>query len=214
MPYLKHEAPIPEPMDCKILTAALDLFVNSGYHNVSVHEIQKQASVSIGSIYKHFGGKEGIAKALYKHILNEMDEMVDDVKKEFKSPMDQCKEIIRLLCGYTETHYNIMAFVFHAKHTEFVPEEPLICNTLPFVKIREIVKKGMKNGEFRKLDPWVAASTIFGGVIRMIQLRLDNMIEKPLPDYYEMLVDASFMGVLVNTSVESGLEKTNIAAAS
>lgn len=213
MPYLKREVPNPEPMDCKILTAALDLFVNNGYHNVSVHEIQKQANVSIGSIYKYFGGKEGIAKALYKHILNEMDEMVDDVKKEFKSPMDQCKEIIRLLCGYTETHYNIMAFVFHAKHAEFVPEEPLICNTLPFVKIREIVNKGMMNGEFRKLDPWVAASTIFGGIIRMIQLRLDNMIEKPLPDYYEMLVDASFMGVLANTSVESDREKTNIAAA-
>ncbi len=137
MPYLKRETPIPEPMDCRILTAALDLFVNSGYHNVSVHEIQKQANVSIGSIYKHFGGKEGIAKALYKHILNEMDEMVDGVVQEHDSPTEQCKEIIRLLCGYTETHYNIMAFVFHAKHTEFVPGEPLIYNTLPFVKIHE-----------------------------------------------------------------------------
>ncbi len=105
MPYLKREAPIPEPIDCKILTAALDLFVNSGFHNVSVHEIQKQANVSIGSIYKHFGGKKGIAKALYKHVLNEIDELVDDVIKEHKSPIKQCEEIIRLLCGYTETHY-------------------------------------------------------------------------------------------------------------
>ncbi len=196
MPYLKRKAPNPEPMDCRILTAALDLFVNSGYHNVSVHEIQKQADVSIGSIYKHFGGKDGIAKALYKHILNEMDELVDDVMKEHQSPAKQCEEIIKLLCGYTETHYNIMAFVFHAKHTEFVPDEPPICNTLPFIKIRDIVKAGMENGEFRELDPWVAASTIFGGVIRMIQLRLDNMIKEPLPNYYETLLDASFHGVL------------------
>ncbi len=202
MPYLKRETPIPEPMDCRILTAALDLFVNSGYHNVSVHEIQKQANVSIGSIYKHFGGKEGIAKALYKHILNEMDEMVDGVVQEHDSPTEQCKEIIRLLCGYTETHYNIMAFVFHAKHTEFVPEEPLIYNTLPFVKIHEIVVNGIASGEFKETDSWVAASTIFGGVIRMVQLRLDNMIENPLPEYFEMLVEAAFTGLLVNTSEE------------
>ncbi len=200
MPYLKREAPSPEPIDCRILTAALDLFVNAGYHNVSVHEIQKQADVSIGSIYKHFGGKDGIAKALYKHILNEMDELVDDVIQEHQSPTKQCKEIIRLLCGYTETHYNIMAFVFHAKHTEFVPDEPLICNTLPFIKIRDIVKNGMKSGEFRKIDSWVAASTIFGGVIRIIQLRLDNMIKEPLPTYYETLIDATFNGVLTKNT--------------
>ncbi len=197
MPYLKREAPNPEPIDCRILTAALDLFVNSGYHNVSVHEIQKQADVSIGSIYKHFGGKDGIAKALYIHILNEMDELVDDVMNEHQSPTKQCKEIIKLLCDYTETHYNIMAFVFHAKHTEFVPDEPLICNTLPFIKIRDIVKAGIECGEFREIDSWVVASTIFGGVIRMIQLRLDNMIKEPLPDYYESLIDASFKGTLV-----------------
>ncbi|GAA0405571.1 hypothetical protein GCM10009133_12740 [Cocleimonas flava] len=203
MPYLKREAPNPEPIDCRILTAALDLFVNSGYHNVSVHEIQKQADVSIGSIYKHFGGKDGIAKALYKHILNEMDELVDDVMNEHKSPKKQCEEIIRLLCGYTETHYDIMAFIFHAKHTEFVPDEPLICNTLPFIKIREIVKSGMECGEFREINSWVAASTIFGGVIRMIQLRLDNMIEEPLPTYFETLIDASLNGVLTSDTTKT-----------
>ena len=203
MPYLKREAPIPEPIDCKILTAALDLFVDNGFHNVSVHEIQKQANVSIGSIYKHFGGKQGIAKALYIHILNEMDELVDDVIKEHQSPTTQCEEIIKLLCGYTETHYNIMAFVFHAKHTEFVPDEPLICNTLPFIKIRDIVKAGIECGEFREIDSWVAASTIFGGVIRMIQLRLDNMIKDPLPNYYETLLDASLNGVLTKNTTEA-----------
>jgi len=212
MPYLKREAPIPEPTDCKILTAALDLFVRNGFHNVSVHEIQKQANVSIGSIYKHFGGKEGIAKALYNHILNEMDELIDDVLNEYKSPTIQCEEIIRLLCGYTETHCNIMAFVFHAKHTEFVPEEPLICNTLPFIKIQEIVKNGIKTGEFRDIDSWVVASIIFGSVIRMIQLRLDHLIEQPLLDYYDSIIDASLNGIAVANNINMNEEESNSKA--
>ena len=78
MPYLKKPVPQPEPIDCRILSAALDLFVRDGYHNVSIHHIQKQANVSIGSIYNHFGGKEGVARALYIHILKEMEELVDD----------------------------------------------------------------------------------------------------------------------------------------
>ena len=51
MPYLKRQAESPEPIDCRILTAALELFVTNGYHNVSVHEVQKKADVSIGSRY-------------------------------------------------------------------------------------------------------------------------------------------------------------------
>ncbi len=195
MPYLKRVASCPEPIDCKILTAALDLFVNKGYHNVSVHEVQKQADVSIGSIYNHFGGKEGIASALYKHILNEMDELVDDVINDIESPSEQCKQIIKQLFEYTETQSNIMAFVFHAKHTEFLSGETLICNASPFIKIREIIQKGMDTGEFAEINTWVATSSIFGGAIRMIQLRLDGVIEKPLIEFYDAIIAAGWNGL-------------------
>jgi len=208
MPYLKRETPIPEPIDCRILTAALDLFVDNGFHNVSIHEIQKKADVSIGSIYNHFGGKEGVASALYKHILNEMDELIDAVIQEVSSPSDQCKEIIRQLFEHTETHQNIMAFVFHAKHTEFLPDVPLICNASPFIKIREIIRRGIDAGEFIQTDSWVAASSIFGGAIRMIQLRLDGLIEKPLPDYYDQIIAAAWHGLAANASTAFGFQQS------
>jgi len=202
MPYLQRETPDPEPIDCRILTAALDLFVDKGFHNVSIHEIQKQADVSIGSIYNHFGGKEGVASALYKHILNEMDELIDGVTEDVNSPSEQCKEIIRQLFEHTETHQNIMAFVFHAKHTEFLPNVPLICNASPFIKIREIISQGIERGEFIDTDAWVAASSIFGGAIRMIQLRLDGLIENPLPEYYDQIIQSAWCGLEADTSID------------
>ncbi len=195
MPYLKRAILCPEPIDCKILTAALDLFVSKGYHNVSVHEIQKQADVSIGSIYNHFGGKEGIASALYEHLLNEMNELVDDVISEIASPSDQCKEIIRQLFVYTDSQRNIIAFIFHSKHTDFLNGVPLICNASPFVKIREIIQKGIEIGEFLEVDSWVATSGLFGGAIRMIQLRLDGLIEEPLIHSYEEIVRIAWSGL-------------------
>lgn len=212
MPYLKREADSPEPIDCRILTAGLGLFVENGYHKVSVHEIQKVANVSIGSIYNHFGGKDGIAKALYDHIINEIDELVDDVVIEFDSPLKQIKEIIRQLFSHTETHSNIISFVFHAKHPEFLQEEALICKTAPFIKIRDIVEAAMDKGELRKTNTWVATSTIFGGMIRMIQLRLDGVIEEPLPDYYSMLIDTALNGLLKQDS--SNTDSVIIAAVS
>lgn len=195
MPYLKKLIPHPEPIDCRILTAALDLFVQHGYHNISIHEIQKQAQVSIGSIYNYFGGKEGVARALYQHILNELDQVVDDVIAEGGSPVDQCQRVIADLFNYTETHRNIIAFAFHPKHAEFLPEEPQTSDSSAFTKMRGIVQRGMDLGEFRQMDTWVAASGMFGGAIRMIQLRLEGKIERPLPEYLEEVLLTAKVGL-------------------
>ncbi len=195
MPYLKRLAPCPEPIDCKILTAALDLFVDKGYHKVSIHEVQKLADVSIGSIYRHFGGKEGIAEKLYNHILNEIDELIDGVMKEIDTPLGQLEEIIKQLFEHTETHHQIISFVFHAKHTDFLPEEPLMCDAAPFIKIRDITSQAIKNGDLKDTDTWVATSLIFGGAIRLIQLRLDGLIEKPLVDYMDILMSSLWGGL-------------------
>lgn len=196
MPYLKKCTPESEPIDCRILSAALDLFVENGYHNVSIHEIQKRAQVSIGSIYNYFGGKEGIAQALYQHILNEMDELVDAIIVEFPTPWLQCEAIIRQLFGHTETHRNIIAFVFHAKHAEFISQDPRMCHSAAFSKMRTIIHNGIRAGEFADMDPWVLTASIFGGTIRMIQLRLDGIIERPLPEYADMLLQTIRAGVL------------------
>ncbi|MCP4430854.1 MAG: TetR/AcrR family transcriptional regulator [Gammaproteobacteria bacterium] len=200
MPYLLRPEPDPMPMDCRILTAALELFVNKGYHNVSVHDVQKHAKVSIGSIYNHFGGKQGIARALYDRLLQEMNQMVDSVISQKLSIIEKCNSIIKLWFEYTESHSDIIAFMLHAKHNEFITDQPPICSAEPFRKIRELVQDGIDNGEIRACDCLIAASVIFGGAYRMISLRLDGLVDRPLPEYYDQLIDATWQSI--RTSVE------------
>jgi len=207
MPYLTKSVPYPEPIDCKILTAALDLFVTRGFHNVSIHDVQKTANVSIGSIYNHFGGKEGIAKALYSHLLNEMDEMIDSVIQEVDGAVNQCNRIIQLLFEYTETQTNIIAYVLYSKHAEYITNELPICSAEPFKKMREIIKTGIKNGEIKTSDCMIASSVIYGGAIRMIQLRLDGLVDRPLPELYDEVIAATWCSLSNSTPLEK--ETTN-----
>ncbi|MCG8426472.1 MAG: TetR/AcrR family transcriptional regulator [Chromatiales bacterium] len=195
MPYLDKTAPVPEPVDCRILTAALDLFVERGFHNVSIHDVQKEANVSIGSIYNHFGGKEGVAKALYYHLLNEFEEMVNAVIEEDLSNRERCNKLIYQLFEYTETRRNIISYMLHAKHREFLSDEPPICSSTPFTALRNIVRNGMKKGEIRAGDPWVLAASVFGGAIRMIHLRLDGVIQEPLTDHYDEVIECMWQGM-------------------
>ena len=211
MPYLTKCTPDPEPLDCRILTAALDLFVENGYHNVSVHEIQKRADVSIGSIYKHFGGKEGIAQALYIHILGEIEQLVETLIAEHNTPTRQCEAIVEALFRHTETHKNIIAYVFHAKHSEFLKDQPPIFETSPFLKMQAIIERGMELGEFAQTDIWITTSSIFGSMAKLIQLRLDGVVSRPLPEYSEQFLKTIWNGnISRNTALVNAGKKLDL----
>lgn len=48
-----------------ILDAALRLFAEHGVHGTSIEDILAASGASNGSVYHHFGSKEGVAAALY-----------------------------------------------------------------------------------------------------------------------------------------------------
>src|SRR5271169_3282519 len=50
-----------------ILNAALDLFVDRGFHGTSVPSVAHRAGVAAGTIYHYFTSKEALVNALYKN---------------------------------------------------------------------------------------------------------------------------------------------------
>lgn len=65
-----------------ILRAAEELFLDLGFHATRVSEVARLADVSIGSIYVHYGNKEGLYAALVERALNVeagyLDAVLDD----------------------------------------------------------------------------------------------------------------------------------------
>lgn len=195
MPYLSQHTPQPEPLDCRVLNAALDLFVERGFHSVSIHDVQKRAGVSIGTIYNYFGGKEGVATALYDHLLGEFEIMVAAVREQDAlTAQQQCNQIIRLLFQYTESRRSIIAYMLHARHREFLPSASPVCASTSFQAMRQIVQQGMATGEIRQGNLMVMTALIFGGAIQLIQQRLDGVIKTPLMHHYDDLIASIWAG--------------------
>lgn len=195
MPYLTKPVPNPEPVDCRILTAALELFVAHGFHNVSVHDVQKLANVSIGSIYNHFGGKEGIAKALYDHLLIEIEQMIEKVNTELTTSRERCNKIIELLFEYTETRRSIISYVFQIRHSEILTQATSIYHSRAFQMLQRIVDEGIAAGEFVNQDKQIVNAAIFGSAIRMIQMRLDGLIDEPLTQHLTPAIEMLWLGI-------------------
>lgn len=62
--------------------------------------------------------------------------------------------------------------------------------------MRDIVEWGVDNGEICRGDNWIITSSVFGGTIRMIHLRLDGLIDRPLPEFYNELIETVWRGLI------------------
>lgn len=179
----------------QILRSALQLFSTQGYFNTSIHDIQKASGVSMGSVYNHFAGKGAIAQALYDHLLERMERLVEGIVAENAGAYASCRAMVAALFDLTEREPQTMAFVLNARHREFLGDRPHICSSRPFTRMRDIVIDGMERGEIRRLDPWVAASLAFGPALRLIALRLDGLLDRPPGDQLDPLWDATWQSL-------------------
>jgi len=179
----------------RILDMALKLFTRRGFFKTSVHDIQRETQVSIGSIYHHFGNKEAIAKALLDSIEEQLFLAVTEIMSNHQSAQERCKAIISYLFEISEADPDAMHYMLYARHREFLPDEKPVCSSRPFSLMKEIVATGIEAGEIREMDLNVAAVSIFGGPIRLIFLRLDGVLEQKLPHYLDACWQSSWRGV-------------------
>lgn len=74
----------------QMLEAALDLFSERGYHNVSMHEIAEQAEFAIGTLYSFFNNKEDLYKAL---MMDLSDRFQSALRKAIEAGADEEEKI-------------------------------------------------------------------------------------------------------------------------
>lgn len=185
------------PATEQVLGAALTLFTEQGYFNTSIPDIVKASSVSTGSIYHYFRDKEGIARSLYDTLVERMESQLSEIEQAHDTAHDRCRAVVALLFELTEQDPAVMRFMLFSRHKEFIPDQKPVCSSRPFVLMREMVKTGMQNGEIREMTPIIAASAVFGGALRLIQLRLDGILDAPLPEYLDEIWQCAWRSVAV-----------------
>jgi AcrR family transcriptional regulator len=134
-----------------ILTAALECFTERGYAATSMAEVGRRSGASIGSIYHHFEGKEGVAAALY----------VDGLRTYQDG-------VVALLAGSPGAEEGTRAVVHH--HVAWVAEDPARARYLLGSRPAEVAEatrgplRRMNRRFFRAvrgwLDPHVQAGRI------------------------------------------------------
>ena len=184
-----------EALRNKVLSTALKLFSERGYFNTSIHDIRREAGVSTGAIYHHFQNKEALAKSLYEDLLQQMDRAIVDACNNKTGCLEKSRAIIEKLFSLCLEQPRHMQFVLLAQHREYLPDEAPICSSRPFQSMKQVIIQGIEAGEVREMEPWVAASAMFGGALRMMNLQLDGALDRPVNDFLDDVVECAWLAI-------------------
>jgi len=169
----------------KIFHAAQKLFVEKGYYSTSIPDIVKEAGVSTGAIYHHYASKEELARKIHKTAIDMFLEKYDSNVRTQPGAFDKIRAYTALMFRWAEEDPTMVRYLLYGRPKEILDKCLSICSEEGLQGTMEIVNQGMNKGEIRPMTPFLAAATISGTIIRMLDLRMDGIIEHPLEEFIE-----------------------------
>jgi AcrR family transcriptional regulator len=174
----------------RIRGAALELMARKGIAGTTIQDIAKRANCSQAAIYKHWEGKEGLARELFEEshtgLLGAMQEGAS------AAPAAASEKVIGSLLGlvrYARAEPGRYAFLFQVFHSDFA----LWLASLPKPRdvVLEWVRKAAEAGEIEAPKPELKSALLLGMAIRMAFFERQNLLDAPPAEADEALVVAA-----------------------
>lgn len=184
-----------EEKKSRVMREARRLFVQCGYHNVSMPDIVKAAGVSIGAIYSYFPNKEALARQIHEEALAGFMALFHQRLAERTTCRDRLRAFAEVVLETTERDSELMEYLLFMRHGEFMPGLAPICFSQPFQMLREFIREGIETGELHHGTPLVLAIAYTGVILRAAELRMKCILTEPLGSIAEELIDNAWAAI-------------------
>ncbi|MBM4270854.1 MAG: TetR/AcrR family transcriptional regulator [Deltaproteobacteria bacterium] len=187
----------------EMLSAALELFSEKGYHNVPMHEIAEKAEFAIGTLYKFFRNKEDLYRTL---ILENTDRFHEALTKALEETDDEVEKlrnyvrakgevfranasVIRLYLAETQgAKFNVMVGFdadIRERYGKFLQSLALV------------FEAGIKKKRFKRIaDPYHLSVSLVNLTNAFLFLWLEEPEHHPYPEDPDTVLNILFKGLL------------------
>ncbi len=187
----------------EMLAAALDLFSDKGYHNVSMHQIAEKAEFAIGTLYRFFKNKEDLYRAL---IREQSDKFHEALTRAIEEPGDEVEKLRRYVRAksevfratvptirlyFAETHgarFNIMAGVDSEIRERYRQFQQTLAG---------VFESGMERERFQRIaTPYSLAVALNSITNAFLSLWLEDPEHHPYPEDPDTILNILFKGLM------------------
>ena len=198
----KEEAEITKQ---NILAAGLEVFSQKGYKSTRVEDIAKQANVTTGAIYHHFGGKGDLFLALVEKSEKKANELALKIREEGGTPATILRRLLVRMFEFIEEdkEYRAMYELFN-NQTDFSSELSTIAEQSVEGRrqltqyFSSLITEGIESGEFHHdILPMDAALALVGFLNGMGLIWVQDPKHFSIKERAENLVDLFLSGMII-----------------
>lgn len=150
-----------EERRAQILAAARASFIRKGFVHTRMDDIAKEAGLSKGGIYFHFKSKRELFDALHQDEYEQTLALLSTVKKSDQLELEKLAHFGALMLerfSDNETHQKFLIVLAEMGIRDHkVREKVRELHMLYVQMIADQLRKGISSGEFRNIDPEMAA---------------------------------------------------------
>lgn len=147
-----------------IVDTSARLFARQGYHATGLNELCDANDLGKGALYHYIGSKEGLLAAIHDRVMDEVLRGADRVAEAGGSPAAQLEmlgdELLDVIHRYPDHVWVFLhefpaltgerAATFRERRRQYER------------RVEDVLRAGVKSGEFRELDPWLTARAWLG----------------------------------------------------
>lgn len=161
--------PKPRPGRAEILAAALDLFSDYGFHGTSMALLAKTAKIPVGTIYRHFAGKEELIHALY---VDMKQERYDAMLKGFSDRLS-VRERFDLIWintyDYCLSHPRQFVFTEQYAFSPYLKDAANAIHAVAPPELGKFFEDGYSEGLFKPLSPSILFALTSGPLNALVR---------------------------------------------
>ncbi len=160
-----------------IMQAALELFVERGYHGTAVPHVADRAGVGAGTIYRYFANKEGLVNALYQRYKEEVGrELLENFPPDAPA-REQFGRFWACMKQFVNDHPQAFAFLELHHHASYLDATSKEVETRLRAFTVGFIRHTQARGEIKPIDPDVLIGIVLGMFIGVVRQSWEGHLE-------------------------------------
>ena len=182
-----------------ILDAALELFNKRGFANVGISDIVARAGASVGSVYHHFGDKEGIAAAVYVEGMADYHRaLLRELERDRATAEEAVKGLVRNHLRWVKRNRALARYLLTTRDPEVAGatgEALATMNRDVFHAVEEWLEAWAEAGEVRRLPLGLLHAVVLGPCQEFSRHWVAGRTKQSIDEAEPVLADAAWKAV-------------------
>ncbi len=183
-----------------IIQSALKLFSSKGFYNTTISEISEQMGISVGNVYNYFPSKKSLAQASIRYVTGKLAIELRYINHLKISQKDKIRRFVEIYLKFVQEYPEMIEYFFKV----YLSNRELFCDkddcgfalAKEFIdEVEALVEKGVTEGEFVKIDFYIAFSLIAGVLGSMTFLNSEKVLANDLDIYIDDITSLIYKGL-------------------